>query len=454
MFLTKDRNFYKTLFLLAVPIALQNLLTFSVGLCDNIMIGRLGDSAVSGVYMGNQMQMLLQFFSGGIEGAILVISAQYWGHKDTEKIRKITSVALRFSLIIGLLLTLVCIFAPKFVIGLFTNKTEAIDTGANYLRIAAFSYVPFCLTQALVASMRSVEAPKVGLYVSFASLLINLTLNYLLIFGNFGFPALGVRGAAISTVAARFAEFLIICAYVFFKDKKLEMKAKDILSFDKKILFDFFRYGTPIILGQLVWSVNILSSAAIMGRMNSEGIVTALSIANALNNLAYVVMNGFAGAVGIITGKTVGEGKEKLMREYAKTVQILFLGLGILTGGLLLILRIPFISIYNVTDAALKEASRLILVLSVTAVGTCYQVACLSGLVKSGGDTSFVFKNDALFVFLWVIPSALVALRLGAPPWVVFAALKSDHILKCIVAAIKINRFNWMKNLTRDKTNA
>lgn len=450
MILTKDKDFYKSLILLAVPIALQNLVTFLVGLLDNVMVGRLGDVAISGVYMGNQIQTLLQISSGGIEGAILVLAAQYWGKRDTESIKKIVTVGLRFTLIFGTLISAVCVSVPNTVISLFTDDVQIISSGAEYLRTVAFSYVFFCITQALIASMRAVETPRIGLYVSIVSLIINAVLNYALIFGKLGAPELGIRGAAIATLVSRIAECAIIVIYVFVIDKKLNYKPRDILLTDKTLLRDFIRYGTPIIAGQLVWATNMLSNSAIMGRQSAEGVVAALSVANTLHNLAYVVMNGMSGAVGIITGKTIGRGEEAKMREYAKTTQIIFITLGLLTGGALRLLRDPYISIYNVSPAAAEQARQLINVISITIIGTCYQAACLFGLVKSGGDISFVFKNDCIFVFLVVLPSAIIATALSAPPWVVFACLKCDQILKCFVAVVKINRFKWMKNLTRD----
>ncbi len=449
MILTKDKAFYKSLFLLALPIALQNLVTFSVGLADSVMVGSLGDAAVSGMYMGNQIQTLLQVFSGGIEGAILILAAQYWGKRDTDSIRKISAIGIRLSLAVGVLLTTVCAVFPTSIISLFTKDAQTVSTGAEYLGIVCFSYVFFCLTQALIASMRSVETARIGLYVSLCSLFINIGLNYVLIFGKLGAPALGVKGAAIATLIARIAETLTISVYVFVFDKKLRMKLKDIIARDSALLRDFIKYGTPIIAGQLVWAANMLSSAAIMGRQSADGVVVAMSIANTLNSLAYVVMNGMSGAVGIITGKTIGAGHEEKMREYARTVQVIFLGLGLLTGGAVQLLKRPFISLYAVSAAAVAEATRFINVLSVTLIGTCYQAACLFGLVKSGGDISFVFKNDFIFVFLVVLPSAIVATIVSAPAWVVFACLKCDQILKCFVAVVKINSFNWMKNLTR-----
>ncbi len=450
MVITKDKGFYKSLVLLALPIAAQSLITFLVGLADNVMIGTLGDAAVSGVYMGGQIQTLLQIASTGIEGAILVIASQYWGRGDKRSVGKIASIGIRIALVFGLILNLICAIAPSFVISLFTPDSEIIKTGAEYLFIISFSFGFFSATQAMIASMRSVEIARVGLYVSGASLAVNVTLNYILIFGALGFPALGVRGAAVATLVARIFETVIMSVYVFVIDKRLGLRIGELFSLDKTLLRDFIRYGAPIVAGQLVWAVNMLSNSAIMGRQSADGVVAALSIANAMNNLTYVVMNGMAGAISIITGKTVGEGKVDLMREYAKTVQLIFLGVGILTGLTVFFLKGPFISMYGVSEAAKREASALITVLSITTVGTAYQATGLLGLVKSGGDVSFVFKNDLFFVMCVVIPSALIATYLGAPPFIVFACLKCDQILKCIVAAIKINRFDWMKNLTRD----
>ncbi|MCR5484975.1 MAG: MATE family efflux transporter [Clostridiales bacterium] len=448
---TRDKSFYISLFTLAIPVALQNLITFAVGFADNIMVSSLGDAAVSGVYMGSQIQTFLQMFSGGVEGAILVLAAQYWGKNDTSSIKRIVSIGTHFSLIIGSIVTVVCALFPSFVIGLFTHDGMVIADGVIYLRTVCFSYVFFCLTQALIAAMRSVEQAKIGMTVSAISLVANIFLNYSLIFGKFGLPSLGVRGAAIATLISRVTETLVIGIYVFSVDRKLRLKLSDLLRTDAVLRKDFIRYGLPIVGGNVVWSVNLMGNSIILGRLNSQ-VIAAASVANNLNALAYVTMNGMSSAVGIITGKTVGAGKTTLMKEYAKTTQIIFLCVGILTGALLSLIKAPFISLYSgLTPQAAHYAMQFCTVLSVTMIGTCYQAACLFGLVKSGGDIGFVFKNDTIFVFGVVLPSAIIALISGAPAWVVFACLKCDQILKCFVAVVKINKFNWMKNLTREK---
>ncbi|MDE6838741.1 MAG: MATE family efflux transporter [Acutalibacter sp.] len=448
--ITRDRSFYKTLIALAVPISLQNLITFAVGFADNLMIGRLGDNAISGVYVGNQMQAVVQMFIAGIEGAILILAAQYWGKKDAASIRKVVSVGVKFAFGVGLLVTLAAVLFPSAIIGLFTSEPGVIAEGGVYLRIVGFTYLFFSIAQVMIASMRSVETAKIGLYISIMALVVNVSLNYILIFGKLGLPALGVKGAAIATLISRVLEMLVSVVYVFSVDKKLRFRFADLLRTDRALLKDFLRYGLPVIGGQVVWAINNLANTKIMG-FYSAGVLAAVSITGMLHSLVYVWMTGLSSAVGIITGKTVGAGQYEKMKEYARTVQVIFLGVGLISGAVVLLFREGFIGLYNATPEAMAYSRQFINVISVTIVGTCYQAACLFGLVKSGGDISFVFKNDTIFVFLVLIPSALVSYWLGAPAWVVFAALKCDQILKCIVAVVKINRFNWMKNLTREE---
>ena len=452
MLLTKDKSFYKSLILLALPIALQNVITFTVTLADNVMVGALGDSAISGVYIGSQIATLLQILLVGIEGAILVPSAQYFGKNDLGAIRRITTVGLRTALTLALTLSIACRLFPQAILSRLADEASAVALGADYLSITLFAFPFFALSQTLVTAMRSVERPRIGMLASLISLVFNISLNYILIFGKLGFNAMGVKGAAIATLISRIAECLFVLVYVLFLDKKLALRPKDLCLSDRALTKDFFRYGTPIITGQAIWAINTLFLSAVMGKLPYDGVIAAVSVTGTLNSLAYIVTSSLASAVGIITGKTVGSGALDKIREYAYTVQIIFIGLSLLTSGAIFLLRDFFISLYTLSPAAIAEARALINVLSITSIGTGYQAACLFGLVKSGGDVAFVLKNDAFFVFLVVIPSALIAKGLGALPWVVFLCLKSDQILKCIVAAIKVNRFRWIKSLTRNTT--
>lgn len=448
--ITRDKTYYKSLVTLAIPVALQGLITFLVSFADNWMVNTLGDAAVSGVYIGNQIQTLLQMFTSGASGAILIISAQYWGKRETPQIRTLVAIGIRISLIIGAAFTLAALIMPREIIGIFTDDFATLNEGEVYMRWLGVSYMFFCVTQVLIAAMRSVEVTRIGMWASAVSLVVNISLNYVLIFGKLGIEPMNVKGAAIATVAARIVETAVVLGYVLFRDKRLMFRLKSITLTDKHLLRDFIKYGTPLMAGEIVWAVNMMCNTGIMAGYGPE-VVSAVSVSNMLQTMAYIVISGLASAVGIITGKTIGAGRVELIKEYARTTQIMFLIVGFLMGGLLLAVRLPFLSLFTgISAKAIEEARLLTLVLCVSIVGTSYQMPCLFGLVKSGGDISFVFRNDTIFVFLVVLPSAFIAAHFGAPAWLTFACLKCDQILKCFVAVVKINRFNWMKKLTRE----
>ena len=450
--MTRDREFYRSLILLAIPIALQNFISYAVNFADNLMIGQLGEYAISGVYMGNQVQTLLQYVVNGIGQSLLILSAQYWGKRDTFSIRKLTSMCLRISTIIGIILSVSAFLFPAEITRIFTKDEEVIRHTVMYLRIVCWSYFFFCISQLLINAMRSVETVRIGLVISIITLFVNISLNYVLIFGKLGLPALGIQGAAIATLISRFVEAAVMVIYVFFIDKKLGFKLKDFLLPGGKLFGDLLRYGAPVLGGQVVWAINSLAQSAIIGRMSAEAIAS-VSVAGNLNTLLFMVVLGLSAALGIITGKTVGSGKYELMKEYARTAQVLFAAIGVFMGTLLFLLRGPFLTLYDLAPDTISVAKQFLTVLSIAMIGRCYQATCLSGLVKAGGDVSFVFKNDTIFVFLVVLPSAIIAQRVfHAPSWVVYACLMSDQILKCFVAIWKINSFNWIKNLTRSDT--
>ena len=449
--ITKDRSFYRNIFKLAIPISLQHMVTFLVGFADNVMVGRLGDDAVSGIYLGGQIQFLLQQLIVGLGSALLIMTAQYWGKGDTAPIRRLIGLVLRIGGTVALILTVVTAAIPRRLLSLFSNEAGALDAGAAYVRILAFSFLFFAVSQILIYAMRSVETTRIGAIASVVTLAVNVVLNDVLIFGKLGLPALGVRGAAIATLIARIVECGIVVVYVFLIDRKLCMKVREIFASSGKLWRHYLRYGLPVIAGDLVWAVNLLCQGAIVGHYTAD-IITAVSVTNTMQSLIYVWLNGLWGGVSIVIGKTIGEGRRETVKEYARTCQLLFLGVGLLSGSLVFGSRSLFLMLYRGISASAAQTAKMLMgVLSVTIIGTCYQACCLGSLVKAGGDTSFVFKNDTCFVFLVVLPSALIARALGAPIWAVFLCLKCDQILKCIVAVIKVNRFRWIRELTTER---
>lgn len=446
----KDKPFYKAFFTMTATIALQNLITFAVNLADNIMIGGYSQDALSGVAMVNQIQFLLQMIIGGIGNGITVLGAQYWGKKQVEPIRRVTSIGMVLALAAGVMMTLVTYFFPNETLSLLTNEQAVIAEGSRYLVIICFSYVLFAVTNVLLASLRSVETVRIGFVVTLTALVVNVILNYGLIYGRLGMPELGVEGAAIATLISRVVEFLVVVIYAFFMDKKICWKPKDMANLDKNLFRDYIRVGLPLILSSSLWGLAMSAQTAILGRMGEETIA-ANSIATTIFQVVTVVTYGAASASSVVIGKAVGEGDIPRVKAYSKTLQIIYIFIGIFTGGILWLCKDAIISLYSITEATRALTVQFIGVLSVTVVGTSYQCACLTGIVTGGGDTKFVLINDLIHQWLIVIPAAfLSAFVFHAPLWVTFACLKSDQILKCFVAIFKVNRYRWIRVLTRD----
>jgi putative MATE family efflux protein len=444
-----QRNFYGTLLRLALPMGLQNLIAFAVNFADNLMVGRLGDLAVSGVFIGNQIHSMVQFITSGVGATLVILATQYWGKQDTKSIRSLTALSLWAALIAGSLFSLVSACFPEAIAGILSNKADVIGAASSYLRIVGLSFVFFTVSQVLIASQRSVEKVRFGMNIALLTLGLNVGLNYCLIFGKLGFPVMGIRGAALATLISRIAECLIAAIYVFGFDRRIGLTLGDLGKSDRFLAFSMVKYGAPVVAGDVVWAINSFAYTAIVGRFTAD-IIASFNIAGMMNTMVYIWMSGLAVAVGIMTGKLVGSGAGvEEIKPHAYRVQRFFPCVGLATGIFVFLARDLLISFYKVSPEAIATARQLMLVLAVTIAGTAYQMPGLGGLVKAGGNISFVFRNDSIFVFLVVIPSSIAAMALKAPAWLVFLCLKCDQILKCFVAAVVINRFRWIKNLTR-----
>ncbi len=451
---------------LLVTIAAQNIIVYGVNLLDNIMIGSLGDAAelaISGVFIVNQIQFLLQMIAGGISDGTVVICSRLWGEKNIDDIKKAASIALRFALITSGVMMLAALLFPTEVLSLLTDKPHVIAEGEKYLLVVAFTYVIFAATQTLLGVLRSVECAFIGFINSCAALVINFVLNYCLIFGKFGFPALGIVGAAIATLVARIAEFLIVAIYLFFIDKKLKMKISDFLKTELEITKKFFKVCTPVVLSGASWGIAMGLQSAILGRL-TDPVISANSIASTVFQIMSVFIYGAASATSIMIGKMLGEGglDGKNSANYAenfaklrteviyrvKRLQIAYLIMGAATGLAIFLFKDFIIGFYDITEETRNLALQFMSVLSVTVVGTSYQMTCLTGIVRGGGDTKFVLINDIIFMWGIILPcSFLSAFVFELNPIVIFMILKADQILKCAVAVVKVNRFGWIKKL-------
>ena len=449
MWLTRDKSFYKSFFSLYWVLVLQNVIVLSVNLADNIMLGGYSEAALSGVAAVNQLQFILQQVTAGVGDGLVVLASQYWGQKRTGPIRRLSAVALAAGLGFGALLFLLTSLFPAGAVGLFTPDAAIVAEGVSYLAIIRFTYPIFALTTVLLASLRSVETVKIAFWVSVSTLFVNCGINYVLIYGHFGAPRMGAAGAAVGTLVARAVELIIVILYMALREKKLHFSFRDFLSFDKGFAADYWRVSLPIILVALMWGLSTSMQTVILGHMTASAIA-ANSVASTLFMILKVRAAGASAAAAIVIGKTVGEGRLERVKEYSRTLQLLFLLIGVVMAVGLLLLKGPVLSLYRLSEQTKEMADDFLVILSLTAVGTAYQFPALCGIIRGGGDTRFVMINDLVSVWGIVLPlSFLAAFVFHWPPTAVVFCLNCDQIFKCGVAAVKVNRFKWVKRLTR-----
>ncbi len=446
---TRDAGFYRTFFPLLLTIALQQLAALTVNLVDNLMLGTYAELALSGATLVNQLQFVLQQIAAGIGLGIVVLASQYWGQGRTEPIKKIIAIGMKFGFAAGLIFFLLTTFLPRQVLSLFTDDGAVIEEGLRYLYIMRWTYLLFALSNSLMYAFQSVETALIGTLMSLSTIAINACLNYVFIYGHFGAPELGVTGAAFATLVSRTAELLIILLYAFLRDRKLRMKPRDLLGFDGTYLRDYVKVAAPVIVSGLLWGVAQAAQTAVLGHIGAR-VIAANSIAVTVSQVFAVFGMATANVASVVTGKTVGEGKLDKVRAYSKTMQGIFLALGLVLGALLFIFKDPILGVYRISEETRALTRSFLTILSVTTVGSCYEYPVEGGIIGGGGSTKYAAVTDNLFMWLFTIPSAVLsAFVFHFPPAVTYCFLKADQLLKCIPNGITVNRYRWVKILTR-----
>ena len=447
----REKTFYKSFMVLALSLALQNLLTYGVNMMDTLMLGRYSQDAMGGVSLCNQVQYLLQMLVVGAGEGAVVLGSQYWGKNKLEPIPHIIGVALRFGGALAVLLFGIVLFFPHQLLSLLSNDAAVIEQGEQYFQIICFTYIIFTVTNILVASLRSIGIVKIGYIISGSTLVINVCLNYCLIYGNFGFPELGVRGAAIATLVSRCVELLIVIYYLTYKEHRLNLTLGKLLHIDTSYIRDYTRVSSPVLINQALWGVAQMVQTGILGHLGGD-VTAANAIAVQVYQVLSVVAYGAASASGIVVGRTIGEGNEQRLRPLVCTLQVLFLTIGLCSGFLIFALRTPILYLFggSLTDKAYTYSMQFMLVLAITTVGTAYQMACDNGIIRGGGDTSFSAKMNLVSMWLIIVPfSAMAAFWWQCPPVVVFFLLKWDQLYKAIPVVIRLRSWKWVKKVTR-----
>lgn len=450
-----NRSFWINILGVALPIAMQNLITMATSMMDSIMLGRADDTGVllSAATLANQPFFILSLVTFGLGGAASVLCAQYWGRGELSPVRALFSIILKVALVVGALFGAAVLLFPTLILSLYTPRAELIEAGASYLRIIGFAYMIFAVSNTAVCTLRGIELVLVSVVSGVASFVTNVFLNWVLIFGHLGAPALGIRGAALATLTARVFEFVIVMTYLFGVDRRLRLRPRDFMRFNRVLAGDLFRTGTLVVLNELCWSVTMSVQAAILGHVTyaSGDPVAANSIASILQQLSTTFIFGFAGAAAVLVGKAIGEGdREKAVRR-AHTFQLTGFLLGLLACGFILLIREPFIGLYDIPAATRTLARELVSVTAVVTIFVSMATTMIVGILRGAGDVRFCMVIEAGLLWLLATPAAfLAAMVFHWPVPVVLLCMKLDEPTKTLACCLRMRDDRWVTNVTRD----
>lgn len=444
------KSFLKSMLVIVMPMALQQLATSLLNILDTLMISTLGDQSIAAVGAANKVFFFLMLIMFGLYSGVGIFIAQYFGSKDYDKIKKIMGVGYIFGLTISLIFTFIAQLIPSQLVGLFSDKPDVISQGVNYLRIVSLSFPIMALSFNLSNASRSIGKVLLPSVTIFVALSVNTILNFLLIEGRFGFPRLEVTGAAVATVTARIIEFIILFTIVYLGRKSiLSASIKELLSFNMGNVKKVFSKSFFVILNEGLWSLGIILYFIAYGKLGTEAF-TSMTVVDSINGLIWVFNFGVGSAAAIMIGQKLGSNELRIAKEYAN----LFIKTGVFVAILVIatIFAIrPFIpNIFtNLSEPVVENIKNILVVQSIYSIFIVWSTMFIIGIFRAGGDTLAAMLIDILPVYLVGVPLAFVGVyvfKLGIV--YVFALVNTDNIFKVIFSFIRYKSNKWNRNLT------
>ena len=442
-------SFNKDILRLAVPIVLQNIVTTAVNSADVIMLGFVGQDALSAGSLANQVMFILNLVYTGISSGVIMLAAQYWGKKDTKTIEHIMGIGMQLSMFISSMFFIMAFFFPHILMRIFTNDINLITSGIPYLRMVSFSYLFMSFSQVYLCAMRSIERVHFSTVTNAVALILNIIFNAVFIFGLFGAPKLGILGVALATVIARGVEFTI-CVIDNFIPKATHFHIKNILEVNKILFFDFMKYSLPAFGNEIVWGVAFSMYSVIMGHLDSD-IVAANAVVVVARNLGTVACFGIADAGAIILGKSIGSGNtDTIKSDSSHFVKITSMS-AVVGGIVIFLLRPVFFTMADLTPTAQSYLSIMLFINMYYIVGQAFNTAMICGVFRSGGDSKWGFFCDIVDMWCYSVPLGFIsAFVLKLPPMWVYFLICTDEFVKIPFVYKHYKSYKWLKNITRD----
>lgn len=448
--LKKDREFFKNLLILAIPIILQNLIGASLNLLDNLMIGSLGENAIASTGIANQYYMLYYNSTNGIVMGAGIFMAQYWGKKDVKSIYKFMGISLLFSLFTAFLFVIGGVFFSENIMGIFTKEKIVSDLGKNYLAAVAPSYIFTSISLTYAMALRSAGYTKIPMYASLIGLIFNGILNYIFIFGKLGIPALGVTGAALGTTVARFMEMSFILHTIYVREKNIIAgKLNEMFVFTKDLITKFIKTATPVVFNDMMWIGGITVYFIAYSKLGTNATAT-MQISNTINNAFNIFAIGIAIASSIVIGNKIGAGEEKEAKEVAIKINIFGIALGVLVGVVFFIAS-PFIPLmFKITPETKANVITVLRIMSVLVPVRFFGIVQIIGVLRGGGDVVYAILVELIAVWGIGVPLSFIgAVYLNYPITIVYALTCLEEPFKMISTIPRLLSGKWIRNLVK-----
>ncbi len=442
-----SKSLYKQMFKIALPISAQSLITVGINLLDTVMLSSMGDAQLSASSLATQFINIFMICCMGIGMGASVLTSRYWGMREIPSLKKVLTIMMRFSFCFAGIFTVATILFPKGIMMIYTSDTEIIHYGVIYLKWLIPSY--FCMGFSLTTTviLRSIGQVKIPLICSLSAFFINLFFNWVFIFGNLGAPRMEIGGAALSTLIARIFEIIFICGYLFFADKRICYRLRDLKTKCGDMLGEYVRISIPVLVSDGLLALGNNAVAMVMGRIG-QAFVAANSVTMVVQQLSNVLTVGISNASGIITGHTMGEGDYKKAHKQGYTFILIGFLIGLLAAVIIMLLKNPIISYYQVSTEAKLIADELMNAITFIIVFQAVSSILTKGVLRAGGDTKFLMLGDILFLWIASVPlGALAGLVFHWPAFWIYTFLKIDQVIKCVWCILRLHSGKWLKKI-------
>lgn len=446
-----DKKFYKILVALCIPIIAQNLISTSVNIIDTVMISSLGEASVASIGVANQFFFLFNMTLSGLTGGAGLFISQFFGKNDIKNIKKITSLSVFLGALLSLIFLIPALFFPNLIIHFFSYDPEVVKLCTDYFSIIAFCYPLIAISMVFSMGSRSIRNPKLGMICSGIALVTNVILNYCLIFGNLGFPAMGVKGAALATVIARIVEFILLVGYVYFikKDYLLKFKISDFKSIDKLFLNTFISKSLPILLNDSLWAIGTVLYSVAYAQSGTSAIA-ASQIATSTGN--FFIMTAVCVAIGasIMLGNELGADNTDVAINYAKKFSKIVFIIGSILG-FLLILQIPLLlKMFSVSSSLKTDMIKIFAIMGIFMGLRAFNTLIVIGVLRSGGDTKYSLFLELGCMWLVSLPLTFIFAIKGAPIYLLVLLTYSEEIVKFIFGVPRAMSKKWATNIVKE----